>query len=402
MRGCLLLVVLLLAPPLRATTNDARWRTDIEYVTRELPLRHANAFFRVSRPAFEGASAALAAALPTLSDGDAAVGLYRLVAMIGDSHTTVTGWIFARYPFTVYSFEDGWYVVASEQADLLGKRLVAIDDKPIEEVVPAVSSVFPYENASWMRSALPSYLTAADVLHALGIGESDREATFTFESSIERRMVASAVPLALIQPPPARSQRNPQLNYWAERHPGNTLYLKYNRCQNDPANPFATFVSALFAQPVETLIVDLRDNPGGNSSVMQPLLTRSQATPAINRPDRLFVLIGRKTFSSAVINAIQLDQQTNATLVGEPTGGKPNSYGEIRSFVVPSGLLTVFYSTRFFTLLPQQDPESLQPEVAIPPTPAAYFAGRDAVMDVLVPPIPKRRAARSLAADASP
>ncbi len=48
-------------------------------------------------------------------------------------------------------------------------------------------------------------------------------------------------------------------------------------------------------------------------------------------------------------NAILFKQlQTNPILVGEPTGGKPNSYGEISSFLLPNSGLVVNYSTKYF------------------------------------------------------
>ena len=64
-----------------ATSNDAAWRADIEYVRSELPRRHKNAFFHISRAAFDAAATSLSASLPDLSDADAAVGIYRLVAL---------------------------------------------------------------------------------------------------------------------------------------------------------------------------------------------------------------------------------------------------------------------------------------------------------------------------------
>jgi C-terminal processing protease CtpA/Prc len=104
------------------------------------------------------------------------------------------------------------------------------------------------------------------------------------------------------------------------------------------------------------------------------------------------VVINRGTFSSAMLNAIQLDDQTNATLLGEPTGGKPNSYGEILSFPLPHFGLSVVYSTKYFELRPGSDAPSVFPHVAIPLTASDYFAGIDPVLSAFAE-APKRRRA---------
>ncbi len=59
----------------------------------------------------------------------------------------------------------------------------------------------------------------------------------------------------------------------------------------------------------------------------------------IDQRGKIFVVIGRRTFSSGLLNAHDLAARTRAILIGEPTGGKPNSYGEVESFTLPrSGL----------------------------------------------------------------
>ena len=281
---------------------------------------------------------------------------------------------------------------------------MAIDGTSVEDVIAAVSTVFPYENESWRRSRVPDFAVLAEVLRALRVTGDAREATFAFETPhgnrIERKLTAGAEVASWQTAPIAMTARNPNAYFWAEYLPASrTIFLKYNRCQNDPAKSFAAFIAELFAsvgaKPVEKLVIDMRDNPGGNSSVFAPAISAIQARPSINRADRLFVLIGRRTFSSALINSMQLDAQTNATLVGEPTGGKPNAYGEILSLTLPASRLTVWYSTRYFELVRGSDPPSLVPEMPVAPSAASFFDGVDNVFQAVVTPVPKRRATTS-------
>lgn len=394
----------LVALPLCASTNDAGWRADIQFLTTELPKRHKNAFFHVSKAAFESASADLVAAVPSLIDSEVVVRIFQLVAMIGDAHTSVGGVAFATYPFAVYWFDDGLYVTRAsrEQADLFASRVTAVDGHPVDEVLAAVGTVFAHENDSWLRSVAPSYVVAGAVLHALKITSDPHLATFTFargDGSTFDRTLQTAGMVDPVEAPLTLARRNAGLNYWAEYLPAQrAVYLRYNRCRNDPAKPFATFLNEFWIsvgeRPVERLVIDLRDNPGGDSNVLQPLISGIQSMPSLNRADRLFVLINRGTFSSAMLNALDLDTRTNATLAGEPTGGKPNAYGEVTSFGLPSSRLTIFYSTKFFELLPGDDPPSVAPNVTVPVVAGAYFAGVDPVVDLVLPPVVKRRPSR--------
>jgi len=87
----------------------------------------------------------------------------------------------------------------------------------------------------------------------------------------------------------------------------------------------------------------------------------------INKKGKLFVIIGRKTFSSAVLNTLDFKKHTNAIIVGEETSGKPNHYGEIKSFELPNSKLKVYYSTKYFKHY-EKDIETIRPDVIIKTT----------------------------------
>jgi C-terminal processing protease CtpA/Prc len=131
------------------------------------------------------------------------------------------------------------------------------------------------------------------------------------------------------------------------------------------------------------VIIDLRGNGGGDSSVLDPLLSGLRARPSLAQSGRLFAFIGNSTFSSALMNAISLKRQNGAILVGEPTGGKPNGYGEVRSFNLPNSGLPVSYSTKFFSSWPDGDPESLFPDIGAAVSSTDYREGRDPAMEAV-------------------
>jgi hypothetical protein len=56
---------------------------------------------------------------------------------------------------------------------------------------------------------------------------------------------------------------------------------------------------------VQRLVVDLRLNGGGNSAILDPWITEIKSSP-LNKKGHLFVIVGRATFSSAIMNAVRL------------------------------------------------------------------------------------------------
>ena len=113
---------------------------------------------------------------------------------------------------------------------------------------------------------------------------------------------------------------------------GDALYFQYNEVRaSSPAGSLSKVVGEmrerLTAGGVTRVIVDVRHNPGGDNHTYPPLLNLL-LDPLVNRPAYLYVIIGRQTFSAATNFVTELDVQSSAVFVGEPTGGRPNLYGD--------------------------------------------------------------------------
>ena len=104
---------------------------------------------------------------------------------------------------------------------------------------------------------------------------------------------------------------------------------------------------------------------------------------SINKADRLFILTDKPTYSSAVLNVLQFKQSTQATSVGEPTGSKPNHYGEVRRFELEIAKMIVTYSTKYFSWW-AEDTDSYYPDDLIETTSTDYFNAIDPVMDAIM------------------
>jgi hypothetical protein len=98
------------------------------------------------------------------------------------------------------------------------------------------------------------------------------------------------------------------------------------------------------AQPgVQRVVLDLRNNSGGFASILSPWIDEIQ-TSRFNQRGRLYVIVGRATFSAAMEATNHLHDRTAAVFVGEPTGAKPQFELRRGDFALPYFGIHVSYS----------------------------------------------------------
>ena len=372
MRRLLAAMALVSALAAQTSNRDQSFRDDLHYLATELPSRHINLFHQVSRAQFAAAVDALDAAIPSLGDTAIVVRMAEIVALAGEAHTSLAlpqgRTPFRWFPLAFFGFEDGWRVNAAraDLAQLLGCRIVAIAGVPIEEVYTRVAPAISHENEAWLKQQFPQYAIYADILQTVGVISSLDSARWTFETlgGQQFSLDIATIPqgsISGVSLPDRQSgfvplyATNSSQNYWyTYLGSTRTLYVAYNRCTDDPSRPFSQFAQEVFgvfdSQPVERLIIDLRNNPGGNSAVFDPFLAGLQARQGrFAGGVRKIAITGRRTASSAMLNALSLKAQPYTVLIGEPTGGKPNSYGDVLSFSLPNSGASVSYSTKYFS-----------------------------------------------------
>ena len=105
----------------------------------------------------------------------------------------------------------------------------------------------------------------------------------------------------------------------------------------------------------------------------------------MNRAGGLAVIIGRQTFSAATNFATEVDKDTAALFVGEPTGGRPNLYADTRPVRLPNSGIVVQISSRYWEFGGRHDERPwIEPDVPAQLTMDDLLAGRDPVLDAAV------------------
>lgn len=371
--------------------STQQWREDLRFLARELPKRHANAFHFTPRERFEEAVAELDSKL-TSADADTAwVGLQRVVSLVGDAHTYLqTPQDSASdLPIDIARFGEEYRVVSVDPGleNALGARVNKVGDVPIARAAELCKELFSRdENPTSSDSFVNNALTSGGTLHGLGITRERNLVRYTLvddagrEFTIDARSSASdAAPIRPFKEMPLYIQNPEQpfaCKYLAEPR---ALYCNV-RTIRDLRKPVAEMLNVIREKNPEKLVIDLRQNRGGDYTIGEKYLIHPiRDLPSINRKGHLFVLIGADTFSAAMNNAAQFRSQTAVLLVGQEIGEKPNSYQEPRSMILPNSHLTVRYSTRFYRFAPDGD-NAIRPDQEIVPTWADYRAGSDPVL----------------------
>lgn len=391
---CALLLGVKTSPDPSGVTKE-EWRKDLTYFAEQLVKRHKNAFHFTTREQFERAVADLDAAIPNLEAHQIVVRLMEITASIGDGHTGVhLPSSFKIYPVSLFWFGEELRVVAAtkDAKEALGAKVVKINGVPIAEVLNRVKRVMSRDENEWYElGTSTAFIANPEILHALGIVPSVRAATFSLESDDGRSFDLELTP---IQVGPDRkvsmtgasatvpvSRQHPTDALWFTLLPdGKTVYANFRRYDSLERDAKALF-DLVDSSKATRLVIDLRQNGGGDFfKGRRSLVERVKRRPAINAKGHLYVLIGRRTFSAALANAVDFRKDTQAILVGEPIGERPNSYSENDEMTLPNSKLIVSYSTRYYQFV-EEDVPAVLPDVRIDPTWPDFKAGRDAALE---------------------
>ena len=374
----------------RIDLTAAQWQEDLAYFAAELPRHHANAFFTLPRPQFDAMVAALSAQIPQLDDDQRLMGFEKIVNAVGDGHTII---VFPqpRYPLgiDIGRFGDEFRVtgVAPGREQLLGTRVLKIGNTPVAEAYATALAYTPQGELMELRRARALvYLSRGVFLHGVGITPTHEHAPFTvqsddgrvFETAITWSPAAEQHTAGNTPTPFARTRADEP--FWCDYlEPKAAVFCAFHSYDHLDTHAKEMF-ALLDAKKPKKLIIDMRDNGGGDNTVGEAELLKPLKASAYNAKGRLYILIGAETFSAAMNNAAQFQDETHAVLVGETIGEKPNSYQEPRQFRLPNSHLIVRASTRYYTFRKTGE-NAVRPDKEILPTWDDVRTGRDPVLD---------------------
>jgi hypothetical protein len=168
------------------------------------------------------------------------------------------------------------------------------------------------------------------------------------------------------------------------------LYVRVSRSQNQSGREslaaFTRTVAAAAAKAeVRRVVVDLRQNTGGDFNTTEPLASAICRAARNGDIARVYVILGRHTYSAAVVLAGQLKHGCDAVFVGEVPRAVPNRQADVGQFTLPNSRLEVTYSSRLRPAFPELgDATEIPVDLPAPPTWGDYRVGRDPALNAVL------------------
>lgn len=302
---------------------------------------------------------------------------------------------------------DGFYVNDHRGPFQRGDRIVAMGGKSIETLYQQTRILIPAENEHRRKWCVARKIHREEFLDYLDVIENDAVDIRVERAGTEKTLAAQLKPAAQCRrAPPSR----PWVGYQVDAD------LSLGVFHLDTCNPndqYHKTVRAFFEEVSEkhigNIAVDVRRNRGGNSRVVDAFFRylnidryrhyggdvryskelaektggprtsgyrRGKPGSARNRKvedksllfdGRLFVLTSPATFSSGNWFAVIIKDNGLGTVIGEPTGNAPSSYGDVPTFQMPNtGFSFSVSHKRFVRPNPDNDPaDALYPDVPV-------------------------------------
>ena len=399
----LCLAALLVVPALAAEPLSAKQRReDLDFLYEKvLAGAHPDAFASTPEAEFLEVKAEIEKRLETETDTEFLLDLMRLTALVGDSHTSVSvGSLanFRAYPFSLVRRGEGWYLSAAapEDKDLLCQEVTSLAGKPVEEVVEAYGTLFSSDNPVHLRRSFRQACNVADIYEYLGLVKAGEPLTVTLKNGksldlepmgMEEMNKLEAVRISdLIKGQPETAARDAY--YFAKPLTEDAYYIQYNICREAEDLSMEDF-AALVAKDLEAgsysrVLLDLRNNGGGSDGVIWPLF--EVLREAMDGGVKLVGLIGEATFSSALINAVEI-QEMGGALAGEDAGGSVCHFGAVKTFSLPNSKVRGQVSSKYLDLNTLLDAAAgrgvvaLASDIYVPQELADTLDGKDSLVE---------------------
>lgn len=417
-----------LKPPEEADAAK-RWAWDFDFLARRMKQMHWDLYSKIPQDKFLAEIDALkSAAANGLSEDRLRARLSRLLASVGDGHTTLAAYAdgeksLNRIPLHLWSFPDGVYVIGATEAnkELVGAKLTKIGTMKADDAALALRQFCSVDNDMGYLYAVPARMVQPAALQEIGAaGEGDIEYTFRFADGVEKSIKLAPVAMprdgfgnsrlfrkgytyanagATASAPLYQQdlEKPLTLKYLEDER---AVYFGFQAVSGNEGEPFkqviASMNSLIEEKSPEYLIIDMRLNGGGNTGLVAPFIESVIRNAKLNQPGKLFVIIGRNTFSAAQNTVNLLEKFTNATFVGEPTGSRPAFVGESTYVLLPYSKLRVHCSSRYWQILDSTDHRTwVQPQIAAEMTFQDFAENRDPCMEAIKRAIDADRASQT-------
>lgn len=389
-------------------TREETWARDISYLEVRINELHYSPNHAISKTELSKEILNLKTNIASLSDEQIIVELMKIIGSLGNGHnliipTSPNNGTLKKLPVQFYQFNDGLFIVDADVGyeQWIGYEVESIENTTAKEALQKTNAVNAKDNDMQTIWLGPYYLGLPDVLEGLGIVKNANQVTITLNDRNRKSQKVILNPVSwnfsgFPKMPKLKVNKQPLFlskiedPYWYKLIPeNNSIYVQFNIVTQKETQSLKGFNIELRSQTsknnIKHLILDLRHNHGGNGSILPPMLKTIINFEVMNPDGKVFVLMGRETFSAAQNLLTDITKYTNAILVGESSGSKPNHIGEAGWFKLPYSGLMGLISTQFHQTSKAEDHRKwIAPHIPIDMSSTDYFNGNDKALNIIM------------------
>jgi len=387
-------------------SRDYGWHQDIKFLRDEVKRVNPEYHSSPLPIEFEQRYKNLIQNVPNLTDDQIFVGMNSILATLHQGHTGL--WAAKdsriatnRLPFQIWAFPEGIYIVDAVDAyrSLIGSRLVAIEGVAAQEVLRRANATQSVDGDNEYLLLGTQRIRHTPYLVGLGVAKSADSVRITVRRAGERaRTITVGTPpsdfaLSLVAAPDVKTPlylRDVKQLHWDVAMPEHdAFYVQLNGIANEEEETLAQYGQrlrgSLAKENPKNLILDLRHN-GGGSTANYPELLRTIIGFSQLPHKRVYVLIGRLTYSAAANLITDLERLADPMFVGEASSECCSLHGDPATFKLPYSKLSARVSAVKWNLSRNvfDGRREMSPKVPVMLTAKDHFAGRDPGLDTIL------------------
>ncbi len=395
------------------TITTKEWRSDLKFMQNRIHKDYASLFIKVTKGHFDKEIDRLYHDIPNLESHEIIVRMTEIVALFKYGHTGIffnhNSIQFHSFPFHLYEFNDGIFIqgVSKTYKKALGAKVLKVNNIAIEKALEMIKPVVNAENAQYFKAYGINAIAISEVLHTkritntfqkkivLTLQKEGKIFTVEFDALAKGKTVPKKY--GFVQQDEnwltMREQSKTPLYlshldkiYFKKYLPQEkTVYVRHSKIRDDSSENTANFYRKVFNfianNEVEKLVIDLRLNGGGNNYLNSSIIKEIIKSNKINEIGKLYVIIGRRTFSACQNLVNELDNYTNAIFVGEPTAENINFWGDARPEILPNSKIPVYLSFAWWQDKPAWENAAwLVPQIPVTLSAKEYSTNQDPIL----------------------
>jgi hypothetical protein len=327
----------------------------------------------------------------------------RMLAVLRAGHTSLFPTSGSRFlPIRPYAFPEGIYVIEADSSAraLVGARIVAIGRFGVDSIMRLLAQG---RNVDGDMQHLWGTSDLAITHHLKGFGAISRtdSVPITVQASDGRTRTITIATRDSMRPgrqdrlvappavtPPLFLRALDQMHWELALPEHDATYVQVNNIRDDPDETLGAFGrrlgTLLDSTKRRNLILDLRHNNGGNTALYVDLL-RSVISFSRAPTNRVYALIGRRTFSATANFITDLERLVSPVWVGEASSECCNFHGDPTPVTLPYSRIQGEFSVVRWNLSANvfDGRREMSPDLPVQLTAKAYFAGQDPALDTV-------------------